>query len=81
MSQQATYKVETHALNTEIANIAEKSELQAMLSAKMHSIASPQPTVDAVPDNVLSTAGPCRSPSWIPPGELMTPMRSTTGGA
>ena len=54
-SQQATYKAETHALNTEIANMAEKPELQAMLPAKTRGIDSPRPTVHAAPDNVLNT--------------------------
>ena len=80
MSQQATYKAEIHALNMEIASMIEKSELQATLSAKMCSIDSPRLTVEAAPDNVLNTAGPCRSPPWILPAELMTPMRPTTGG-
>ena len=79
MSQQATYKAEIQVLNTEIANVAEKSELQATLSAKICSIDSPQPTVDVAPDNVLNTASTCRSQSWILSTELMTPMRPTTG--
>ena len=79
MSQQATCKVEIHALNTEIANMTEKSELQAMLSARMCSIESPSLTVEAALENVLNTACPGRSPSWTLPSELMTPMRPTTG--
>ena len=80
MSQQATYKAEIHALHTEIANVTEKSELQATLSTKMCSIESPRPLVEAEPENLLNTAGPGRSPSWILLGKLMTPRRPMTGG-
>ena len=47
MSQTATHKAEIHALHTELANMAEKSELQATLSAKMCSVG-----------NLLNTPGP-----------------------
>ena len=68
MSQQATDKAEIHALTTEIANMTEKSELKATLPAKMCSIESPRPIVEAEPENLLlNTAGPCRPPSWIFP--------------
>ena len=80
MSQQASYKAEIHALNTEIANVTEKSEFQVTLSAKMCSINSPKSIVDAAPENVHNTAGPCRSLSWVLPAELTTPTRPTTGG-
>ena len=68
-SQQATYKAEIHALNTEIANMAEKSELQATRSAKMCSIDSPRATVEAAPENVLNSQH-----SWPMP---LTIMEST----
>ena len=80
MSQWATYKAEIHALNTEIANMKEKSELQAMISKKNRIIEPPSLSVEAAPKNVHNTACPGRSPSWILPSELMTPMRPTTGG-
>ena len=67
MSQQATYEAEIHALHTEIANMAEKSELKATPSAKMCSVERPRPVVDAEPENLLNTAGPRRSSSWILP--------------
>ena len=78
MSQQATYKAEIHALYTEIANMQEKSELQAALSAKMCRVESPSLSVEAEPENLLNTECPGRSPSWIVPAELMTPLRPTT---
>ena len=75
VSQTATYKAEIHALHTELQNMAEKSELQATLSAKMISIEGPRPTVEAEPENLLNTVGPCGSPSSILPSQLATPMR------
>ena len=78
MSQAATYKAEIHALHTEIANMAEKSELQATLSAKMCSTDGSRPVVEAEPGKLLNTAGPCSSPSSILPSQLMTPKRPTT---
>ena len=80
MSQQATYRAEIHELYTEMLNVREKSELQAVLSAKMCRVESPSLTVEAEPENVLNTPCPGRSPSWILPAELMTPARPTTGG-
>ena len=71
MSQTATYKAEIHALRTELANLTERPELQATLSAKMCSIKSPRLIIGAAPENLLNTVGPRRSPSWILPGQLM----------
>ena len=62
-------------------NMREKSELQAAVSAKMCRVESPGLSVEAEPENVLNTACPGRSPSWILSAELMTPARATTGGA
>ena len=73
-------EAETHALHTELANMAEKSELQTTLSAKMISLESPRPTVEVEPENLLNTVGPCGSPSWILPSQLVTPRRATTSG-
>ena len=65
MSQQATYRAEIHELYTEITHMRDKSELQAALSAKMCRVESPSLSVEAEPENVLHTACPSRSPSWI----------------
>ena len=40
----------------------------------------PSLTVEAEPENVLNTASPGRTSSWILPSEMMIPMRPTTGG-
>ena len=80
LSQQASYKAEIHELYTEMLNMCEESELQAALSAKMHRLEQPSLTVEPEPENVLNTASPGRSSSWILPSELMTPARPTTGG-
>ena len=41
------YEAHIHSLNTEIANMTEKSQFQATLSAKMCSVESARPIVDA----------------------------------
>ena len=78
MSQQATYRAEIHEFYIETLNMREKSELQAALSAKMCRVESPSLSVEAEPENVLNTACPGHSPSWILPAELMTPARPIT---
>ena len=78
--QAATYKAEIHALNSELANMAEKSELKATLSEKRISIEGTKPTVEAEPESQLNTVGPCGWPSWILPNQLVTTLRPTTGG-
>ena len=57
----------------------EKSEMQATLSAKVCRIEPLSLTVESEPENVLNTAYPGRSPSWILPAELTTPAKPTTG--
>ena len=79
VSQSATYKAEIHALHTELQNVTEKSELQAMLSARMISVDASRPIVESEPEVLLNTVGPCGSP-WILPSQMITPMRPTTGG-
>ena len=56
MSQQATYKVEIHALYKEIANMQEKSELQAALSGAL-SDKELQAVVDYTIENGLRPGG------------------------
>ena len=53
MSQQASYKAETHDLYTKMLNVRKKSELQAALSAKMCRFEPPSHTVQAIPDDLF----------------------------
>ena len=80
MSQQASDRAEIHELYTEMLNTREKSEVQATLSAKMCRLEPPSLAIESEPENVLNTACPGRSSSWILPAELMTPARPTAGG-
>ena len=61
-----------------LMDVTDSCERQATLFARMCSMESPSLTVE--PGNVLNTVCPGRSPSWILPTELKTPMRATTGG-
>ena len=60
--------------------MTEKSELKVTLSARMMSVDTGRPMVDAEPEVLLNTAGPCFSGSlWILPSQMVTPMKPTTG--
>ena len=78
--QQASYMAEIHDLYTEMLKMRERSDMQASLSTKMCRLEQPSLTVKVEPENVLNTACPGRSPSWILASELMTPVKPTTGG-
>ena len=79
LSQQSSYKAEIHELYTEMLNMREKSEMQSHLSAQMCRLESPSRSVEAEPENVLNTASPGRSSSWILSSEMMsTPDRPTS---
>ena len=83
LSQQFAYKAEIHELYTEMRNVREKSEMHSHLSAHMCKLEhdSPSRTVESEPENVLNTASPGRSSSWILPSEMMsTPDRPTCSG-
>ena len=75
--QLAVRPSEIHTLHTELANMAEKSELKATLSEKRMSIEGPWSTVEAEPESLLNTTGSCGSLSWMLPSQLATPP---TGG-
>ena len=57
LSQQSTYRAETHELHTELLNMKEKSEMKSRLAANMcridHTV--PSRTVESEPENVLNT--------------------------
>ena len=79
LSQQSSYKAEIHELYTEMLNMHEKSEMKSRLSAQMCRLESPSRSVESEPENVLNTAAPGRSSSWILPTEMMsTPDRPTS---
>ena len=81
LSQQSSYKVEIHELFAEMLNMREKSETKSHLSAQMCRLETPNRSVESEPENVLNTASPGRSSSWILPSEMMsTPDRPTTSG-
>ena len=81
LSQQASYKAEIHELYTEMLNMREKSEMKSALSAHMRRLETPSRSVESEPENVLNTASPGRTSSWILASELMTtPDRPTTSG-
>ena len=81
LSQQSTYKAEIHELYTEMLNVREKSEMKSHLSAQMCRLENPNRSVESEPENVLNTASPSQSSSWIPPTEMMsTPDRPTSSG-
>ena len=83
LSQQSTYKAEIHELYTEMLNMREKSEMQSHLSTHVCKLeqTSPSKSLESEPDNVLNTASPDRSSSWILPSEMMsTPDRPTISG-
>ena len=59
----------------------EKSEMQSHLSDHMCRLEAPSRNVESEPENVLNTASPGRTSSWILANELMsTPDRPTTSG-
>ena len=59
----------------------EKSEVKSRLSAQTCRLETPSRSVESEPENVLNTASPGRSSSWILPSERMsTPDRPTTSG-
>ena len=59
----------------------EKSEMKSHLSAQMCRLESPSRSVESEPENVVNTASPGRSSSWILPTEMMsTPERPTSSG-
>ena len=59
----------------------ERSEMKSALSAHMCRLESPSRSIESEPENVLNTASPGRSSSWILASELMTtPDRPTTSG-
>ena len=82
LSQQSTYKAETHELYAEMLNMREKSEMQSHLAANVcmleHSV--PSRSVESEPENVLNTRSPRRCSKWILPEELETPNRPTSSG-
>ena len=79
VSQQSSYKAEIHELYTEMLNMREKSEMKSHLSAQMCRLDNPSRSVESDPQNVLNTASPGRSSSWILPTEMMsTPDRPTS---
>ena len=81
LSQQSSYKAEIHELYTEMLNMREKSEMQSHPSAQMCRLETPSRSVESEPENVLNTASPGQSSSWILPNEMMsTPDRPTTSG-
>ena len=63
VSQAATYKAEIHALHTELRNITEKSELQAIVSARMVSMDASRPIVESEPEVLLNTTCPGEDPA------------------
>ena len=62
-------------------NMREKSEMKSQLSAQMRRLENPSRSVESEPENVLNTASPGWSSSWILPTEMMsTPDRPTSSG-
>ena len=83
LSQQSTYKAEIHELYTEMLNMKEKSEMKSQLSAQTCRLdhTSPSRSVESEPNNVLNTASPGRSSSWILPSEMTSTLdRPTSSG-
>ena len=82
ISRKASYKAEIHALQTEMLDLKEKSEMKSQLSANMRKIDQtvPSRTVESEPENFLNTLSPGRTTRWILPQELETPDRPTTSG-
>ena len=82
LSQQSTYRAESHELYTEMLNTREKFEMQSRLAARMCNIehSTPSRSVESEPENVLNTRSPGRSPSWILASEVETRNRPSSSG-